>query len=195
LEEKRVRHRHLEVLSQKFDELRSRLNSQIRPGLSERASQLITALTDGRYSQVDLDEEYTPRLFDDGEFKPVISGGEEDILHLSLRLAVSQMIAERAGLDLGLLVLDEVFGSLDEARRDSVIALLQNLKGAFPQILLITHIESIHDMVDRCLRVEYDAARQASVVRESLELSFEELPSGPQPAPGKKNPVREDRGQ
>ena len=182
LEEKRVRHRHLEVLSQKFDELRSRLNSQIRPGLSERASQLITALTDGRYSQVDLDEEYTPRLFDDGEFKPVISGGEEDILHLSLRLAVSQMIAERAGLDLGLLVLDEVFGSLDEARRDSVIALLQNLKGAFPQILLITHIESIHDMVDRCLRVEYDAARQASVVRESLELSFEELPSEPQPA-------------
>ena len=182
LEEKRVRHRHLEVLSQKFDELRSRLNSQIRPGLSERASQLITALTDGRYSQVDLDEEYTPRLFDDGEFKPVISGGEEDILHLSLRLAVSQMIAERAGLDLGLLVLDEVFGSLDEARRDSVIALLQNLKGAFPQILLITHIESIHDMVDRCLRVEYDAARQASVVRESLELPFEELPSGPQPA-------------
>jgi len=182
LEEKRVRHRHLEVLSQKFDELRSRLNSQIRPGLSERASQLITALTDGRYSQVDLDEEYTPRLFDDGEFKPVISGGEEDILHLSLRLAVSQMIAERAGLDLGLLVLDEVFGSLDEARRDSVIALLQNLKGAFPQILLITHIESIHDMVDRCLWVEYDAARQASVVRESLELPFEELPSGPQPA-------------
>ena len=182
LEEKRVRHRHLEVLSQKFDELRSRLNSQIRPGLSERASQLITALTDGRYSQVDLDEEYTPRLFDDGEFKPVISGGEEDILHLSLRLAVSQMIAERAGLDLGLLVLDEVFGSLDEARRDSVIALLQNLKGAFPQILLITHIESIHDMVDRCLRVEYDAARQASVVRESLELPFEELSSEPQPA-------------
>ena len=182
LEEKRVRHRHLEVLSQKFDELRSRLNSQIRPGLSQRASQLITALTDGRYSQVDLDEEYTPRLFDDGEFKPVISGGEEDILHLSLRLAVSQMIAERAGLDLGLLVLDEVFGSLDEARRDSVIALLQNLKGAFPQILLITHIESIHDMVDRCLRVEYDAARQASVVRESLELPFEELSSEPQPA-------------
>jgi len=182
LEEKRVRHRHLEVLSQKFDELRSRLNSQIRPGLSERASQLITALTDGRYSQVDLDEEYTPRLFDDGEFKPVISGGEEDILHLSLRLAVSRMIAERAGLDLGLLVLDEVFGSLDEARRDSVIALLQNLKGAFPQILLITHIESIHDMVDRCLRVEYDAARQASVVRESLELPFEELSSEPQPA-------------
>jgi len=43
--------------------------------------------------------------------------------------------------------------------------------------------------------VEYDAARQASVVRESLELSFEELPSGPQPAPGKKNPVREDRGK
>ncbi|BCW99951.1 MAG: double-stranded DNA repair protein Rad50 [Armatimonadota bacterium] len=182
LEEKRSQHRHLETLSQKFDELRSRLNSQIRPGLSERASQLITALTDGRYSQVDLDEEYTPRLFDDGEFKPVISGGEEDILHLSLRLAISQMIAERAGLDMGLLVLDEVFGSLDESRRDSVLSLLQNLKGAFPQILLITHIETIHDMVDRCIWVEYDAARQTSVVRESLEMPLEGLPGGTEPA-------------
>jgi exonuclease SbcC len=83
---------------------------------------------------------------------------------------------------MGLLVLDEVFGSLDESRRDSVLSLLQNLKGAFPQILLITHIETIHDMVDRCIWVEYDAARQTSVVRESLEMPFEGLPVETQPA-------------
>ena len=52
--------------------------------------------------------------------KPVISGGEEDLANLVLRLAISQMIAERAGQPLSLLVLDEVFGSLDESRRQHV---------------------------------------------------------------------------
>ena len=44
----------------------------------------------------------------------MISGGEEDVANLALRLAISQMIAERAGQPLSLLVLDEIFGSLDE---------------------------------------------------------------------------------
>ena len=37
--------------------------------------------------------------------KPVISGGEEDLAHLVLRLAISQMIAERAGQAFSLLIL------------------------------------------------------------------------------------------
>ena len=61
---------------------------------------------------------------------------------------------------------DEVFGSLDELRRENVIALLDNLKGSFPQILLITHIDSIHDMVDRCIWVDYDQDTQSSVLRD-----------------------------
>src|SRR2546426_7826719 len=43
-------------------------------------------------------------------------------LFRSLRLAISQMIAERAGQPLSLLVLDEIFGSLDESRRQHVLA-------------------------------------------------------------------------
>ncbi len=167
LEDKQHRRRHLEFLTAKFDDLRKELNSQIRPKLAEEASRLISEITDGRYSEVDLDENYSPRLYDDGEYKPVISGGEEDILHLCLRLAISRMIAERAGVDLGLLILDEVFGSLDEIRRENVISLLTNLKGLFQQILLITHIESIHDMVDRCIWVDYDASSRTSRVREA----------------------------
>lgn len=167
LEESRESHRYLDFLTAAFDGFRGELNSQIRPRLSESASELIAQITDGRYNEVDLGEDYTPRLFDDGEYKPVISGGEEDILHLSMRLAISQMIAERAGVDLGLLVLDEVFGSLDEGRRENVISLLQNLKGRFEQILLITHIETIHDMVDRTIWVDYDSVSASSLVRDS----------------------------
>ena len=36
-------------------------------------------------------------ILEDGIPKPVLSGGEEDLANLVLRLAISQMIAERAG--------------------------------------------------------------------------------------------------
>ncbi len=101
---------------------------------------------------------------EDGEPRPVISGGEEDVANLVLRLAISQMVAERAGQPLSLLVLDEIFGSLDEQRRQHVVALLRRLADRFPQVVLITHIESVRDAVDRVLRVTLDASRGAAVV-------------------------------
>ena len=96
----------------------------------------------------------------------MISGGEEDIANLVLRLAISQMIAERAGQPLSLLVLDEIFGSLDESRRQHVLALLRRLGDRFPQVILITHIEQVRDGLDRILRVAYDATTGTSVVRD-----------------------------
>jgi exonuclease SbcC len=105
-------------------------------------------------------------VLDEGEEKPVISGGEEDIANLVLRLAISQMIAERAGHPLNVLILDEVFGSLDVERRDNVIQLLHGLTGRFEQVILITHIESIRDGLDHVVRCSFDERTGASVVVE-----------------------------
>ncbi|HOM72249.1 MAG TPA: SbcC/MukB-like Walker B domain-containing protein, partial [Armatimonadota bacterium] len=126
------------------------------------ASEILAEMTDGRYTTLEVNEDYEATIRDDGEPKPIISGGEEDIVNLSLRLAVSRMIADRAGQDLSVLVLDEVFGSLDDIRRDNVIALLQALKSRFEQIILITHIESVHDAVDNCIWIDYDEGTKTS---------------------------------
>ena len=91
---------------------------------------------------------------------------EEDVANLALRLAISQMIAERAGQPLSLLVLDEIFGSLDEERRTAVVELLRSLADRFPQVILITHIDSVREGFDRVVRVGYDLARGVSVVRD-----------------------------
>jgi exonuclease SbcC len=96
----------------------------------------------------------------------VISGGEEDIANLALRLAISQMIAERAGQPLSLLVLDEIFGSLDEERRAAVLDLLRSLADRFPQVILITHIESVREGFDRVIRVEADPQSHVARVRD-----------------------------
>jgi exonuclease SbcC len=147
-------------------DLRDELNAALRPDLSDLASGFLRDLTNGRYTELELDEEYKTALLDEGEAKGVISGGEEDIANLALRLAISQMIAERAGQPLSLLILDEIFGSLDEDHRASVVELLRNLADRFPQVILITHIDSVRDGFDRIVRVTFDQRRGTSLVAE-----------------------------
>ena len=151
-------------LDRAFTDLRTDLNFQLRPELSELASSFISDLTDNRYSQLELDDQYNILILEDNIPKPVISGGEEDLANLVLRLAISQMIAERAGQAFSFLVLDEVFGSLDAARRDNVIELLRRLQDRFEQVILITHIESVRDGVDRVISIHYDQESGASIV-------------------------------
>lgn len=147
-------------------DLRTELNATLRPDLSDSASTFLRDMTAGRYTELELDESYSALILEDGEPKPVISGGEEDLVNLSLRLAISQMIAERAGQPLSLLVLDEIFGSLDEDRRASVLDLLRGLADRFPQVILITHIESVREGFDRVIRIAFDQNRGAARARD-----------------------------
>ena len=153
-------------LDRALTELRTELNATLRPDLSELASGFLRDLTNGRYTDLELDEDYGATLLDDGDPKAVISGGEEDVANLALRLAISQMIAERAGQPLSLLILDEIFGSLDEDRRAAVVDLLRSLADRFPQVILITHIDSVREGFDRVVRVGFDVARGVATVRD-----------------------------
>ena len=177
LEEEKGYKEKLELIKSRQDELNllteldrfygqflERLNNLARPEISELASRFLAELTDGRYSILELNEKYEICLYDDGEIKPVISGGEEDVANLCIRLAISQMIAQRSGRGLSLLILDEVFGSLDENRRNNVVSLLNSLTNSFDQVILITHIDDIKEGIDNIIKVEYDEERGCSIV-------------------------------
>jgi exonuclease SbcC len=153
-------------LDRALSDLRTELNATLRPDLSDLASGFLRDLTNGRYTDLELDEDYGATLLDDGDPKAVISGGEEDVANLALRLAISQMIAERAGQPLSLLILDEIFGSLDEDRRAAVVDLLRSLADRFPQVILITHIDSVREGFDRVVRVGFDLARGVATVQD-----------------------------
>jgi exonuclease SbcC len=169
-------------LDRAFNEMRAQLNAELRPELSELATGFLRELVDSRTAELEIDEKYNVVILEDGIAKPVLSGGEEDIANLVLRLAVSQMIAERSGQAFSLLILDEVFGSLDESRRFNVLELLRALGDRFEQVILITHIEAVRDGLDNVISVRYDAAAAASIVEsaaiapetEELEL----IPAG-----------------
>jgi len=157
-------------LDRAYSDMRTDLNVQLRPEISELASSFLTELTDARYSELELDDQYNVLVLEEGVPKPVISGGEEDLANLVLRLAISQMIAERAGQSFSLLILDEIFGSLDEARRHNVVELLRRLQDRFEQVILITHIESVREGFDRVITVRYDDESGASRVEQEPTL-------------------------
>ena len=163
----------VQELDRAFSDLRDELNATLRPDLEGHASVLLQALTNDRYSDLVIGEDYTATIMDDGEPKPVISGGEEDVVNLALRLAISQMIAERAGQPFSMLILDEVFGSLDEERRTAVVDLLRALADRFPQVILITHIDSVREGFDRIVRIDYDAEQGIARAREE-RMTIEE---------------------
>ncbi|HRI43514.1 MAG TPA: SMC family ATPase [Fimbriimonadaceae bacterium] len=164
LEAIRSEQTHLEETRRQLEVLGERLNQEIRPELESRAGDNLAALTDGRYPRIRIDENFEATLYDGDLTKQVISGGEEDVLAISLRLALAELIQERNGVPLTLLILDEVFGSLDESRRANVLERLSALKGRFDQILVISHIEDINQVADQCLYVRLDPKTHSTVV-------------------------------
>ncbi|MGA2775132.1 MAG: SMC family ATPase [Candidatus Omnitrophota bacterium] len=147
----------LTVLDELMDKFRQNLASRIRPMLIARTSQLVAGTTDGRYPAIDLDEEYNVFVYDGTESFPVkrFSGGEQDLVNLCLRIAISQIISEqnsRTGINF--IALDEIFGSQDAGRKENILKALNNLSGQFRQIFLITHHEDLKDSMQHVLIAE-----------------------------------------
>lgn len=145
-------------------DFRAAIAGTIRPEMEELMSGFVHLLTDGRHEAVTLTDDFQAVLHESGSQAEVVSGGAEDIAALAMRLAVSQMIAERAGHPLSLLILDEPFGSLDETRRASVLSLIRRLRRTFQQVVVISHVAETRDMVDHAIEMEFDEAAGRSRV-------------------------------
>lgn len=169
LEKKQRETLFYETLHKAMQSFQKELNTRLRPMLANYASEFLNALTGGRYTEIEIDEQFGFYLIDENVRKTVISGGEEDVVNLSLRLALARLITEKAGQPLSLLILDEVFGSLDTERRANVLNLLNSLRDWFEQILVISHIEEINESADRCLYVVRDEHTRTSRIYEKLD--------------------------
>jgi DNA repair protein SbcC/Rad50 len=158
IKEKTLSHESQEHFINIVTDYRQYLISRIRPKLSEITGNLLTDLTEGKYTGVELDEEYNIWIFDGNIKYPIqrFSGGEADVANLCLRLAISQMIAESSGIETGFLILDEIFGSQDAHRKGSIIEALNRLSKQFRQIIIITHIEDIKDTLENLIEVTED---------------------------------------
>jgi exonuclease SbcC len=133
-----------------------RMRTSVRPSLEATVSDLVSKLSDGRFAGVRISDDYTPSVLDDGKYRPLweLSGGEQDLVALALRLGLSEVVSERHGGGVGFLILDEVFGSQDESRRASILTALRSLRDEYGQIWCISHVGGLDDAADRLVEVE-----------------------------------------
>lgn len=73
------------------------------------------------------------------------SGGEAFRANLALRIALSRLLARRAGAQLQTLVIDEGFGSQDTRGLDMVVETINSIKGDFELVIVISHIDELKD--------------------------------------------------
>ena len=92
----------------------------------------------------------------------MFSGGEAFRVNFAIRLALSRVLAHRAGARLQTLVIDEGFGSQDADGRQRLVEAINMVSAEFKKILVITHLEELKDAFPA--RIEVSKATTGSRV-------------------------------
>lgn len=147
-------------LDDAYKKFKSDILAKLAPTLSEIMSNDIEVMTNGKYNQIELDDEYNIYIYRQGERHPLsfYSGGEKKLAALCQRLAISNLLVSQTGQEsFDMLAMDEVFGAMDNERQDSVIDMLRNLNEKFPQILIVSHSDNVKEAFDHVLEIKQDS--------------------------------------
>ncbi len=149
------------------------------PEIEDYANDLLESLTGGemrvmfetqrtsKSKQDSLIETLDIKISDSNGERPYenYSGGEKFRVNFAIRLALSQVLARRAGARLRTLVIDEGFGSQDPDGRQKLVEAINTVQSEFACILVITHIDELRDKFPARIDVEKTATgSQLSVV-------------------------------
>jgi exonuclease SbcC len=85
------------------------------------------------------------------------SGGESFRINFAIRLALSRLLAQRSGTALQLLIIDEGFGTQDDAGRDRLVAAINAIAPDFGCILTVTHIPQLKEAFTARIEVQKTA--------------------------------------
>jgi exonuclease SbcC len=147
------------------------------PELEAEADDLLGRMTDGRLRlrlntqrekatggvaetlDIEIADELGARDYE------LYSGGEAFRINFALRIALSKLLARRAGAQLRTLFIDEGFGSQDEDGRDKLVDAINTIQSDFDLILVITHIDELRDSFPVHLLVEKTAAGSQVTIR------------------------------
>ena len=157
--------RHLARLGELLNAFRNTLVASVGPRLSAQAADLFAELTDREYDQLEVDPDtYEIKVVDGGRTYGMsrFSGSEIDLANLALRVAVSEHVRFQSGGAVGLLVLDEVFGPLDDDRKDRMLVALERLRARFRQVLVVTHDGAIKEQLPNAIEVVKLPGRRAT---------------------------------
>ena len=172
-----AQHRTLERAFGK-DGVPALLIEQALPEIEAKANDLLDRLSDGQMSirfvtqaeykdkkRDDLKETLDIQISDSAGIRAyeMYSGGEAFRVNFAIRLALSEILAQRKGARLQTLVIDEGFGSQDARGRQRLIEAINLVKNDFAKIIVITHLDELKDVFP--CRIEVEKTERGSTVR------------------------------
>jgi exonuclease SbcC len=165
--ELRSQARYVERVAMLLEGFRNHLVARVGPELSREAEALFRELTDHEYDDLIVDEDtLTIQIADGDTYFPIdrFSGSETDLANLALRVAISTQLSRLSGADVGMMVLDEVLGSLDQERKDLMVQTLGRLAARFHQLFVVTHAEQVKDQFPATILVQKVGRRRSTAV-------------------------------
>jgi len=148
------------------------------PQMQMQANEILSKLSSGNMSiRFQTEREYKDKKRDDkmqvldilisdaeGVQRPydLYSGGEAFRINFAIRLALSKVLAQRAGARLQMLIIDEGFGSQDAEGRQRLIEAINMIRPDFKKILVITHLEELKDAFPA--RIEVSKTKRGSQI-------------------------------
>ena len=174
--------RDLEQVQKAFgkDGVPAMLIEEAIPELEEQANDILSRLSDHTMSvsfptqrefkdakRTDKRETLDISISDGGSVRDyeTFSGGEAFRINFAIRLALSRVLAKRAGAKLQTLVIDEGFGNQDTQGRQRLVEAINLIRPDFRKILIITHIEELKDFFpDRIEITKTPEGSQAEVL-------------------------------
>jgi exonuclease SbcC len=172
-----ARHRTLERAFGK-DGVPALLIEQALPQIEAHANELLDRLSGGAMSvrfatqaeykdkkRDDLKETLDIQISDGAGVRDyeMYSGGERFRVDFAIRLALSEVLAQRKGARLQTLVIDEGFGSQDAQGRQRLMEAINLVKDDFAKILVITHLDELKDAFPN--RIEVEKTERGSAVK------------------------------
>ena len=154
------------------------LIEQALPQIETKANDLLDRLSDGQMSmrfvtqaeykdkkRDDLRETLEIQISDSAGVRDyeMYSGGEAFRVNFAIRLALSEILAQRKGARLQTLVIDEGFGSQDVQGRQRLIEAINLVRHDFAKILVITHLDELKDAFPN--RIEVEKTERGSTLR------------------------------
>lgn len=177
LQKRIAQHRTLERAFGK-DGVPALLIEQALPQIEDKANELLDRLSDGQMSirfitqaeykdkkREELKETLNIQISDSAGSRDyeMYSGGEAFRVNFAIRLALSEILAQRKGARLRTLVIDEGFGSQDVQGRQRLIEAINLVKHDFAKVLVITHLDELKDAFPA--RIEVEKTERGSTVR------------------------------
>jgi exonuclease SbcC len=127
------------------------------PEIENEANRLLARMTDNRMhvkietqketQKGDVTETLEIKISDElgARNYEMYSGGEAFRINFAIRIALSRLLARRAGAPLPTLIIDEGFGTQDAAGIEKLKEAINSIQDDFEKILVITHVEELRD--------------------------------------------------